>query len=396
MRRGPDLDPGAARRPVVQGWCPGALRPMASGDGLVVRLRPPGGRLSPAQAAGIARAAAAHGNGLIDLSARANVQLRGVRADTHPALIADLAGLGLIDADIAAETRRNITVAPFAEACDLVQGLERALAEAPPLPGKFGFAIDPGPGRWLAAVPGDIRIEAGAAPDGGEGLILRADGMETGRAVSRAEAPRLALALAQWFVAAGGVSEGRGRMAALIARGARPPADLSGEVPPAPPAPPPRPGLRPEGALVALAFGQMQAATLAALAALGQEMRVTPWRMLLIAGARALPQIPGLITDPADPLLQVVACTGAPGCPQAHGETRPLGRTLARALAPQLSAGRLLHVSGCAKGCAHPGPAALTLTAAPGGFTLIREGRADATGPVIPSAELLRHLQDPD
>ena len=41
----------------VQGWCPGALRPMQSGDGLVVRVRPQAGRLTAAQAAGIANAA---------------------------------------------------------------------------------------------------------------------------------------------------------------------------------------------------------------------------------------------------------------------------------------------------------------------------------------------------
>ena len=40
--------------PQVKGWCPGALRPMLSGDGLVLRVRPHGGRLSQAQAAGIA------------------------------------------------------------------------------------------------------------------------------------------------------------------------------------------------------------------------------------------------------------------------------------------------------------------------------------------------------
>lgn len=33
--------------PIIQGWCPGALRPMASGDGLVVRIRLPGGRMTP-------------------------------------------------------------------------------------------------------------------------------------------------------------------------------------------------------------------------------------------------------------------------------------------------------------------------------------------------------------
>ena len=48
--------------PVVKGYCPGALRPMMSGDGLVVRVRPFNGRLRRAQADGIATLAAAHGN----------------------------------------------------------------------------------------------------------------------------------------------------------------------------------------------------------------------------------------------------------------------------------------------------------------------------------------------
>jgi precorrin-3B synthase len=38
----------------IKGWCPGALQPMLSGDGLVVRVRPHGGRLDAAQAAGLA------------------------------------------------------------------------------------------------------------------------------------------------------------------------------------------------------------------------------------------------------------------------------------------------------------------------------------------------------
>ena len=57
----------------VQGWCPGALRPMQSGDGLVVRIRPPLGRLTPAQAKAIAKAAGTHGNGII---VRAVIELK--------------------------------------------------------------------------------------------------------------------------------------------------------------------------------------------------------------------------------------------------------------------------------------------------------------------------------
>jgi precorrin-3B synthase len=367
--------------PLIQGWCPGALRPMASGDGLVVRVRPHAGRLSPAQAAGIASAARSHGNGLIDLSARGNVQLRGVRPETHTPLIADLSALGVIDRDLAAETRRNIAVSPFAQADALALALEEALSAAPDgLPGKFGFALDVAVSRWLDAVPGDIRIERGASG----GLILRADGLPTGRPVTLAEAPALAVDLAHWFVATGGVTEGRGRMAALIARGVLPPESLTGSEPPAPAMPRPAPGLFAEGALVALAFGQMQAATLEALAATGPDLRLTPWRMVLLEGAAALPTIAGLITDPQDPALRVIACTGAPGCPQALAPTRPL----ALQLAPHVPQDGILHVSGCAKGCAHPARAPLTLTATATGFAVIRNGRASDPGPVFAPADL--------
>lgn len=370
--------------PVIQGWCPGALRPMASGDGLVVRVRPHAGRLSPAQAVGIARAARAHGNGLIDLSARGNVQLRGVTEASHPALIADLAALGLIDRDLASETRRNITVSPFLQGDALALALEEALVDAPALPGKFGFVIDTGACRWLAEAAGDIRIERAA----GGGMMLRADGMPTGRPVDAAEAPALAVRLARWFIEAGGAVGGRGRMAALIARGARPPADLAGDAAPARAETAPQPGLRAEGALVALAFGQMDAAVLEALAAPGFDLRLTPWRMVLLEGARTLPRIPGIVTDPADPILKVVACTGAPGCPQALQPTRQL----ARDLAPLVPAGQLLHVSGCAKGCAHPAPADLTLTATPTGFALTRAGRAGDTGTDLALSALPSHI----
>ncbi|WP_342773341.1 hypothetical protein [Paracoccus luteus] len=185
----------------MQGWCPGALRPMQSGDGLVVRVRPPGGRLTQAQAAGIAALARAHGNGLIDLSARANVQLRGVGDDSHAALVAGLRALALIDASVAAETRRNIVVTPFADAATdaLAAALARALAAADDLtlPAKFGFAVDTGPLPVLRDVSADVRIERA-----GRALILRADGIAGGRPTADPVAD--ALDLARWFLANGG------------------------------------------------------------------------------------------------------------------------------------------------------------------------------------------------
>lgn len=363
--------------PVVHGWCPGALRPMMSGDGLVVRVRAPLGRLSQDQAAGVARLADRHGNGLIDVSTRANVQIRGVTPETHPALIEGLTGLGLIDRNIAAETRRNLVIQPFWTDGDLTHGVAQALTaalartDAPDLPGKFGFAVDCGPHPLLRNISADIRIEAAH-----EGLIVRADGAATGQPVATAqEAAAAATTLARWFLDTGGAPEGRGRMARHLAGGAAlldtytaaSSATMAGDTPP--------PGATRSGALVALEFGQITADTFARLAT-SAPIRVTPWRMLLLEGVTEAPDLPGLIQDSSDPRLRIDVCTGAPGCPQALSPTRDL----ARALAPHLRPGQHLHISGCAKGCAHPGPAPLTLTATgPDCFDLIRDGRADAT-----------------
>lgn len=349
----------------IKGWCPGALRPMESGDGWVVRIRPHGGRLSRVQAAGIAAAAACHGNGLIDLTGRANLQLRGVTPESHAPLIGDLRALGLLDADIAQETRRNIVVTPFADAETdaLAASLEAALAaSALALPAKFGFAVDTGPAPVLAGTPADIRLER----DAGGSLILRADGMARGAPC--ADAAAQAVGLAAWFIEQGGVTQGRGRMAALIARGVLAPGAVAA---PAPPTPMPQPGPVSQGLLVALEFGQMDAATLCGLAQAG-PLRLTPWRMLLVQGVTAPPDLPGLILDPADPRLRLRACTGAPGCPQAHAAVRDM----ARRLAAQVPPGRVLHVSGCAKGCGWPSRADLALVATPHGFDAVRGGKA--------------------
>lgn len=357
--------------PEIKGWCPGALRPMMSGDGLVVRVRTRGGRLMPDQLRAIAALSSQYGNGLIDLSARANVQLRGVTVEHHPALIAGLAGLGLIDASAQAESRRNILVTPFWDQEDgtaaLAEALMQALADeaAPQTPGKFGYAIDCGPTPVLQDCSADIRIERDATG----ALLVRADGADRGVQVTTHTASAVALDLARWFLETGGAPQGRGRMAAhlrqtpLPARFATHPALLNQIETP-------RPGPCAQGYLVGFEFGQMQAETVSVLAEFG-TWRVTPWRMVLIEGLAEAPRIDGLITRADDPRLNVIACTGAPGCPQGLSATRPLARELAGHVPG------LLHVSGCAKGCAHPSPAPLTLVArADGRFDLIRNGTA--------------------
>ena len=92
----------------VKGWCPGILRPMASGDGLIVRVRPRGGAFSLETAAALADLAQRLGNGHIDLTRRANLQLRGLIEDRLPELRTELATLGLLDPDTETEAVRNV------------------------------------------------------------------------------------------------------------------------------------------------------------------------------------------------------------------------------------------------------------------------------------------------
>ena len=357
----------------LKGWCPGALRPMQSGDGLVVRIRPRLARLTAAQLRGIAAASLTHGNGVIDLTARANLQLRGVTEASHGPLLADLDALGLIDPDAQTESHRNVVVTPFwlgAEVQNLAETLYTALRSGPELPGKFGFALDIGEKRVLADTSADIRLESGA-----KGLILRADGATGGQRVSLATAVPEALRMAVWFLTSGGAANGRGRMAEHLTR-VSPPFDTT-QIP-YEKAVAQVPGLTAIGALIAFEFGTLRAELLADLADLSPAIRVTPWRMLLVEAATVAPR-PGIITEPDDPRLRVLACTGAPGCPQGLQETRKL----ARRLAPAVPLGKLLHISGCGKGCAHSRPADLTLSGTPRGFALLPGARAGGLGPVL-------------
>jgi precorrin-3B synthase len=356
-----------------KGWCPGVWHPMQSGDGLIVRVRPYGGRLSAMQAAGLAALSERFGSGRIDVTNRANLQLRGFNNKGHESLTEELARLDLIDSDVASELQRNIVVAPFWSMGDdtrsIATELELALAARHlGLPGKFGFAVDCGSERALAEASADIRIERSAMGD----LIVRADNAAMGRPIARTEAVATALALAEWFVASGGVEGGRGRMAAHLGTGARLPTALAGSARPAPAMPRPRPGLVSGGVLVGIAFGQLSAAALALLARRSGGLRITPWRMILVESLQEMPHFEGLVTAADDPRLSIEACSGAPVCPQAHADTR----ALATALAPYLGAGASLHVSGCAKGCAHPGISAITLVATDDGFDLVRNGSA--------------------
>ena len=376
----------------IKGWCPDAWHPMMAGDGLLLRIRPRLGRMTAGQVLAMCEVALAHGNGQIDLTSRANLQLRGFDAGNWEAAIGQLVDLGLVDPDPVMETRRAVLVTPDWRTGDdtlrIAEALIARLDELPDLPGKMGFAIDAGDAPVLGEASADFRIERGQSG----GLILRADGRETGAPVVADGAVDALITLAHWFIDTGGIAARR-----MARHNAELPNWATGSEAPAPAGAPLLPGEHALGPVYGLPFGRIDASALAAaMTATGaQAVRITPWRTILFEHGTEAPPLKGrgeetvFITDPADPALRVDACPGAPACPAATTETRDL----ALQLAPLVS-GRL-HVSGCAKGCAHSGPADVVLTGRDGLFDLgfaARAGDPPAQSGLTP-AQILAHFE---
>ncbi len=355
---------------VVKGWCPSAYRPMMSGDGLIVRVKPRQGCLTASQARALCALATRHGNGIIDLTSRANLQIRGVSEASHMALVHQLVDHGIVDADPTIESRRAIVVMPFWRPGDLTDRLTQALMsrlpEFPELPHKMGFAVDTGRCPMLTGVSGDIRFETSEYGQ----LLLRAEGARNGRIVDEAKAIDAALELAHWFVKTGG--RDNGRMGRHLAQ--RPLPDIWQNAKPAAAGSHPVPGAAIGGRVVGVPFGSMQAQDLKDLTTKSEAtgMRVTPWRSLFLEAAKPVDH-PAFIHVPGDPILDVAACPGAPQCASAEIVTRPF----ARRVAAQVSG--TLHVSGCAKGCARRSAAKVTLVGHAGHFDLVENGCASDT-----------------
>ncbi|MBV9591781.1 MAG: precorrin-3B synthase, partial [Hyphomicrobiales bacterium] len=136
-----------------RGWCPSVARPMPTGDGLLVRLSLPADSLPPALLHAIASCARRFGNGLVDLTRRGNLQLRGLSEATMPGLIEALSSLEGVASPHEAESLRDVMMSPLSgldpkAICDvrpIVRALREKLAgEASlrALPAKFCFTVD--------------------------------------------------------------------------------------------------------------------------------------------------------------------------------------------------------------------------------------------------------------
>jgi precorrin-3B synthase len=149
-----------------RGACPTLSEPMQTGDGLLARLNPVEGRLSGRQLAGLAQAAERFGNGILEITARGSLQLRGLTAASAVGLGAEVEALGIalraglpldvnplagLDAEEVADPRKLAReIGTRVEALGLIAGLGP----------KVSVTVDGSGALGLGGLLADVKLEA--------------------------------------------------------------------------------------------------------------------------------------------------------------------------------------------------------------------------------------------
>ncbi len=389
-----------------RGACPSLAAPMQTGDGLLVRLRPDDDSLTIPKVAALAAAAETFGNGIIEITARGNLQLRGLTAATVPALAQAIG-----EAEITIAEGLAIEVPPLAGidpeeiadprpiAAELREAL-RARQLPLPLAPKLSVVIDGGGRFGLGAVGADIRLQAVSTVEG-TAWVLSLGGTAAKASIVGAFAgdtvvPALVTILEKL---AGLGTAARGRDLDPVEVRALCRCEKSFERP-AVPASAAIPGIHDLGGAgtvlgLGLAFAQVEASVLATFLYQIQELgahaiRLAPGHAFFALGlrhetatmAQRLAATHGFRIAEEDPRNAIATCAGSKGCASAWMETKGMAERLIET-APELLDGSLtVHLSGCAKGCARPRPSELTLVGAPSGYGLVVNGAANG----LPSA----------
>ncbi|GAB77889.1 precorrin-3B synthase [Austwickia chelonae] len=350
--------------------CPGLVRPYASNDGSIVRLRTGGVAVDLDILGEIVALAREYGDGTVQLTSRGALQIRAL-PDPLPGELTDrVAATGIIPAP-SHELVRNIIASPLngfdtrgkADIRPLVAAYDEILRSRPAtsaLPGRFLVAFDDGRGDVLAE-QFDLAYRA---IDPTRGIVHAGDRFH-GREVAAADAPGVMVDLAEAFLdARAGLDPSPWHIRELPT----PLLDPIDEIPAvvsAPAGADREPSARlPLGAvgrhlvvgvpLGLLTCAQFEALTEAARHTGARHVVVTPWRSIVVpegADHRETFAAADLAVDQDSPWARLAACTGAPGCARAELDTR----TFTRRLADHLDGtGPLVYISACERRCGAP------------------------------------------
>jgi precorrin-3B synthase len=405
--------------PYARGACPGLSAPMETGDGLLARVLP-AGPIAIDDFIAFCAAALKHGNGTIEITARGSIQVRGLTPVSAPLFAAAVEAL-----DIDLPEGVPVIADPLGEdptalldANAIAADLRRATAAAAlplPLAPKVSVIVDGGGRLNLDALSADIRLRAIPTTEG-PALHVALAGNAASATPLGVVAPGTAIdvvtdileLIAAWGPEArardvlrrDGIAAFRAaagdRLTPASRLPARPRTEAIGRHRQ-------RDGMSALG--LGLAFGHAHAGTLIEFchlaAAQGAKWaRPAPDRVLLLGplseantvATKSAAERLGLVTEPRDPRRRIVACPGAPACASGLIAARTLAAELAQHLPPS-GDGIAVHVSGCAKGCAHPAPAPLTIVGTERGCGIVRNGSArTAPSSYLDPADLLTEI----
>jgi precorrin-3B synthase len=365
--------------------CPGALQVHQAADGALVRVRLPGGGISAAQLATLSGVSSEFGSGTLELTARGNVQLRGITDATTvaEAIVPLLAQAGLLPSPTH-ERIRNIVASPLSgrtggrvDVRGWVSELDAAICAEPRLAelgGRFWFSLDDG----RADVSG-LGADVGAhAMDDGVALLLA--GRDTGVRLAVGDVAASLVAIAVRFTE---IREKAWRISELadfqdLLPGVQPSATTFPAV-----TKPPVGWIGQQDGRVALGagvpLGVLPARVAEYLAAIEAPLVVTPWRSVLVCdlseevadvALRVLAPL-GLIFDEDSPWLTVSACTGSPGCAHSAADVRADAALSLEADSPVHR-----HFVGCERACGSP-PIGQVLVAGGRGYRLLSDQPRD-------------------
>jgi precorrin-3B synthase len=389
--------------------CPGILHAIPAKDGLLMRIRTPGGLISGAQLQAIALAAEEFAHPILDITALANIQLRGIQEKDLSPLIAALASANLIPS--AQHDRiRNIATSPLAgmdsnELLDtrpLVRELDQALLSDPALadlPPKFSFLIDGG-GRRFVNDSADLSFTA-TFVNAAVRMHLTVGGRPTGLGVNvdhatecMVEAARSCLSVSAIY---GVTSRGKKiasapeALTALMSRIAHlllpcpTPATSSISQTPIGVVPSSQPHL--VHIIPSVPLGRITTSQAKIIAQTGirygSDLRLAAWRGVVLGAVPAAAsqdiladlQAAGLSCDSSGGYVGLAACAGLSGCSSALADVRKDASILAQRLSGHKeNQGWTVNLSGCDKRCAMRHGASVDLVATPSGYTLLMNG----------------------